>query len=339
MSILPQLEQDLGRAAEDRLRADVTGSRSRFRSRVRVVVAGLPVVLSVLVAVVIAIIAVSSFGHDHGAVQPAGPKNATSARAELIHAIAVLRQPQIQADRDAQLEQQIFQVGPPAAYARTHPQARERLAREGYPEPDRALLRVVAVPSLHAHVLIAPTTYRPVSGARRRSEGINLLVVSPGNDGTGTGPRPATVRSFLAHGLSLFFGMGSKTNPGVLLVPDGVARVTFGPARPRSFQTPYRVNPRAIAGATASVYATSIVHNNIAAFSLKVPTIVSPDAFSSTPAITATAPTTWYAANGRVIRRTTTQIYVTVNVIGRPRPLPPICKHVPRSRADICKQR
>jgi hypothetical protein len=114
-------------------------------------------------------------------------------------------------------------VGPPAAYLRTHPQARKQLARQGYPEPDRTLLRAVTVPSLHAHVLIAPTTYRPVNGSRRRSEGINLLVVSPGNGGTGTGPRPATVASFLAQGLNVFFGMGAKTNPGVLLVPDDVA--------------------------------------------------------------------------------------------------------------------
>lgn len=218
MSILPQLERDLGRAADERLRANAAGSRPHSRSRVRVAAAALPVVVSVLVAVVIAVIAIGSFRHRHGSIQPAGPK--TSPRAELIRAVAVLRAPQIPADRDSRLEQQLFQMGPPAAYLRTHPQARKRLAREGYPAPDRALLRVVTVPSLHAHVLIAPTIYQPSPASSRRTEGLNLLVQSPGNLGTGTGPRPITVGSFLAHGLNIFFGMGTKTNPGVLLVPD-----------------------------------------------------------------------------------------------------------------------
>jgi hypothetical protein len=335
MSILPQLEQDLGHAADERFHADVAESRSTFRRGVRVGVAHLPVALSAVVAVVIAVIAVSSLSHHHGAVGPAGPTQATSPRAELIQALSILREPQIPANRDPRLERGLE---PEFLTPTLPPHAKTILeARSGYPQPERPLLRVVTVPSLRARVLIAPTTYRPVDGSRRRSEGINLVVVSPGNDGTG--PRPATVRSFLAHGLNIFFGTGSKTNPGVLLVPDGVTRVTFGPARPLPFQTPYRVNPRAIAGATASVYATSIVHDNIAAFSLKIPTIVSPQAYSNTPAIAATAPTTWYAANGSVVRRTTTQIYVIVNIIGRPRPLPPICKRVPRPPGNICKQR
>jgi hypothetical protein len=115
--------------------------------------------------------------------------------------------------------------------------------------------------------------------------------------------------------------------------------VTFGPAKPLPFQTPYRVNPKAVAEATATVHATAIVHDNIAAFNLKVPTIVSPHAYSITPAINATTPTTWYAANGSVIRHTTTTIFVLVNVVGRPRPLPPICRRVPRLRnSSICKR-
>jgi hypothetical protein len=337
MSVLPQLEKDLGNAADQRLRRHLPPARSTVRRRVRVGVARLSVALSALVAVVIAIIAVSSLSHHHGASQSAGPTQATSPRAQLLHAIAVLREPQVAAEQDPSLERGLLQE---FLTPRLLPHAISILAaRSGYPAPDRALLRVVSVPSLRAHVLIAPTTYRPVKGSRRRSEGINLEVVSPGNEGTGTGPRPATVGSVLTHGLSVFFGTGAGSNPGVLLVPDGVARVTFGPARPLSFQTPYRVNPRAVAAATASVYATSAVHHNIAAFSLKIPTIASPKAYSNTPAIAATAPTTWYASDGRVIRRTTTQIDVIINVIGRPRPLPPICKHVPRPRGSICKQR
>jgi hypothetical protein len=218
-------------------------------------VAHLPVALSAVVAVVIAVIAVSSLSHHHGAVRPASPTHATSPRAELINALAIVREPQISADRDPRLERGL---GPEFLTPTLPPHPTNVLAaRFGYPRPDRPLLRVVTVPSLRAHVLIAPTRYRPFNGSRRRSEGINLLVVSPGNDETGTGPRPVTVRSFLAHGLSIFFGTGPETNPGALLVPDGVTRVTFGPARPLPFQTPYRVNPKAIAGATATVYAVS----------------------------------------------------------------------------------
>jgi hypothetical protein len=195
MSILPQLEQDLGHAADERLRADVTESRSTFRRGVRVGVAHLWVALSAVVAVVIALIAVSSLSHNHAAVGPAGPTRATSPRAELIRALAILRQPQIPADRDPGLERGL---GPEFLTPTLPPHAEKVLKpRAEYPDPDRPLLRVVTVPSLRAHVLIAPTTYRPVNGSRRRSEGINLVVVSPGNDGTGTGPKPATVRSFL----------------------------------------------------------------------------------------------------------------------------------------------
>jgi hypothetical protein len=336
MSILPELERDLGRAADQRLRAPAAGSRSRSRRRARVAASALPVVLGVLAAVVIAVIAIGAFRHGHGSAHPAGPKHAMSPRAELIHAIAALREPQISADQDPGLHR-FLQIGPPAAYVRTHPQARKELSHLGYPRPDRGLLRVVTVPSLQAHVLIDPTTYQPSPASPRRTEGINLVAQGPGSFGiTGTGPRPRTVGSFLMHGLSIFGG-GSKTNPGVLLVPDGVARVTLGPARPLPFQTPYRVKAKAIAKATATVYATTSVHDNIAAFDLKVPTIVSPAAFSGVPAIAATAATTWYAANGTVIRRTTSQIYVSVKIIGRPRPLPQICKRTPR--ADICKRR
>jgi hypothetical protein len=293
--------------------------------------------VAISVGVVVLVVAVVILaGGGHSTNQAANSTRPTSPRAELIRALAVVRNPQISADRDRSLERGLGLL----FLTPTRPRLKF-LARYGSPKPDRPLLREVTVPSLRAHVLIAPTTYRPVRSSRRRSEGINLYLMSPGNNGTGTGPNPAAVRSFLTHGLSLFVvEEGSKANPGVVLVPDGVARVAFGPATPRPSQTPYRVNPAAIARATAMVHVTSTVHDNIAAFNLTVPTIVSPKAFSGTSAIAATTPTTWYAANGTVIRRTTTQISVSVNIIGLPRPLPPFCKHFPRRarRQGICKR-
>lgn len=344
MTILPQLEHDLGRAADERLRDTGTPVRQRVRSRVRVTAVRLPVALSVLVALGIAVIAISSLRHGHDAIPSArggsgsSPRreHTYSPRAELVGTIAALRHPQSPADRSTELDQMALRTGPPAAYVRTHAQARERLAREGYPKPDQALFRTISVPSLHALVLIAPTTYQPSTTSPRRTEGINLLVASPGNDGAGTGPRPSTVRSFLAHGINIFFGMSARSNPGVMLVPDGVARVTLGPARPQRFQTPYHVSAKAVSRATATVDASAVVHDNIAAFDLEVPRIVSPKAYSFTPAIAATSPMTWYAADGRVIRRTTAQIYVLVDIVGGPSLAALRCRHLPHPRARIC---
>jgi hypothetical protein len=129
------------------------------------------------------------------------------------------------------------------------------------------------------------------------------------------------VSSFLAHGPSVFFGAHDDGNPGVLLVPDGVARVTLGPAQPLPFETPHGVNPNELSNVIASVNATATVHDNIAAFDIRIPAISSPQASSGLYGISSTAPTTWYAAGGAIIRRTTTEVDLLVRIRGRANPV------------------
>lgn len=330
MSILSQLERDLFRAADERLPAPadpggtLTGHggvpQSQFRRRARSAIAGLPVALAIFATVAVAVVALGAFKHGHGSVRPAGAGGATSPRAELIQAIAVLRRPQVKADLDPQFQYPYFFN---ARIYKSLP--RTALAQWGYPKADRALLRVVTVPSLQAHVLLAPTTYQPSATARQRSEGIGIAVRSPGNYLTGSGPKPTSASSFLTHGLSVFFGAHSGSDAGVLLVPDGIASVTLGPFRPVPLSTPGGVDSSALKAATAAIQATASVHDNLAAFKLTTPLMSSKRSVSAHRGgrsgsallvLPTTAQATWFDANGHVIRRTTTEVHLLVSVRG-----------------------
>jgi hypothetical protein len=287
---------------------------------------------SVIIVVAVVVVAVALLGgHNRtGSAPSAHPHGVAPPRAELIRTISVLRRPQTKVDLNPQLQ---F----PIQVAQKNPQRIKALARWGDPKLDRGLLRVVTVPSLHAQVLIAPTTYQPSTTSRQRSEGITLNVHSPGNGLTGSGPKPTTVSRFLAHGLSVFVGPHDNRTPGVVLVPDGVARVALGPPQPLRDQTPDRSTAKDISDAIANLHRTSVVHNNLAAFDFAIPTIAIPQGFSGVFGIEATAPAIWYSASRTVIRRTTTTIDLLVRIRGdhpnpairercRQDPHRPICK-------------
>jgi hypothetical protein len=338
MTILPQLERDLSRAADERLPVPVESegsvakhengerrplsSRARLGRAVRTTTSSLPAAVSTLLAIVIAVVAISALKAGHSTAPLTRPYAAASPRTELIRTLAVLRRPQTDPALVSQLENNSgpFRLSHRPA-ARRNPQLLKALARWGNPQPDRRLLRVVTVPSLHAEVLIAPTTYQPSTASRRRSEGITIGVHSPGNIWTGTGPKPTAVSSLLAHGLSLVFGPYDGRDPGVVLVPDGVARIALGPAQPMRFQTPYRTTSKAIADATATLHGTAEVDDNIAAFNFAIPTIVSSQTFSGLYGLDATAPATWYSASGAIIRHTTTEVDLLVRIRGRASPV------------------
>jgi hypothetical protein len=325
MSILPQLEHDLYKAAQERLRVQSATStqppsrprRSRFR-RLRAPVAHLPVLLSVAAAIAIAAIALTAFRHSHGSVPPTSTggslPRASSPRAELIQTIELLRRPQVTAD----LNRSVEGLYPASARAPrgSHaplPRPRRALARWGYPELDVPLLRVVSIPAWGAKVLIAPTTYQP-SRSRHRSEGINLAIQIPGSGLTGTGPKPATATSFVTHGLSVFTNAQNGTNRGALLVPDGIAKVTLDSFRLPPHSAPSGLNPNRLAAATAGLHATAAVHDNIAALQLAIPEITIPRGLSGLFGMPATAQAIWSDPNGRVIRRTTTGVDLLVRI-------------------------
>ncbi len=343
MTILPQLERDLLRAAEQRLPAADAAERAGedprrrgarpnrrrdgFGRRLASTARTLPVLLVIAVTVIVAALAVTRFHHG-GAARPAAPAAGVHAtRQQLIDMLGVLRSPQTRADRDSELDPGFLAIASlPEQAARRHrrPPAglERRLAQLGSPRLDGALVRVVRIPAWQAKVGIEPATWQPAPSSHRRAEGVDLELwigskptIPPSSD-DGTGPRPTSVETIRAHGLALTDnGRGEDMLDGVILVPDGVARITLRVRR--LMGAPVRIDPSRFGAAAATV------HDNIAAFRLTIPTAVSRHAFSGLFGTGAVAQVTWFNAGGDVIKRTTTTFDVLIKVSGKrapPRP-------------------
>jgi hypothetical protein len=348
VTILPQLEQDLFNAAEERLRPDATAPNRRpgspassLRPRLGRGAGALPVVLSVAVAIAVAFVAVAVLGHGHRANQgttASGPSGGSS-RAELIRTLGVLRRPQTKADLQG-LERLDREVR--ALKARPH--LGPFFTQWGYHQLDRRLARVVNVhlPARGAKVLIAPIRSEPSPRSGQRLESVHIVTWWTGNvftspmssildDGPGhNGDAPTSVGALLAHGLGGGNVVPGLTNPmdgtvrgpdvqdSVLLVPDGVASVRLGrftlwPGELTGFST------KALNAALATLQRTATVHDNIAAFQLAIPVLNGgpwtgprPAPRSYLNAFGANVQNTWFDASGHVIKRTTTAIGVTL---------------------------
>ncbi len=326
MSILSQLERDLFEAAKRRLPAaddPAQGLRGhgrrgstpeprwpRFRRRLSASAAALPMLIAIGVTVGVTAVALTAFQQSHAPIPTAGAGSSSSSREQLIQTLGVLRRPQTKADRES-LGNRVFDIV--QRLARRHrplPAALKRaLARWGHPEPDRPLVRAVNT-ALVRTVSIAPTTYQPSLTSSRRAEG---LTISIENGSTGSGPTPTSVATLQAHGLGVFTFAANDTNRGVVIVPDGVARVTLGSFR--LTDPPAAINPSEI------VSAISVVHENVAAFQLKGLTATATSRRQAgLYGVNAVAQMTWFAANGKLIRHTTTNLSLVVNVHGRTQP-------------------
>ncbi|MHB1570653.1 MAG: hypothetical protein ACYC0H_15815 [Solirubrobacteraceae bacterium] len=324
MTILPQLEHDLFDAAARRLPAEPRPtSRARTSGHFRSIGGRIAIVLSVAVVVAVATVALTVIPHGSRSTSlPVGGQSVGSARAELIRALAVLRRPQTPADLNPVLMSPLLGIGnargtrvPDRRYI---PYARPRsvLAQLGDPKLDRDLARVVNVAAWPAKVLIAPTTFRPSPGSRRRTEGVTLVL------GINIASSPTSASTVLARGLSLFIYIANGTNRGVVLVPDGVARVRLTALRPSlpSGQRP-PVNLSAFAAALRAIHLTAPVFDNIAALELRIGTIpgtlTSPAHHMSTTieGLGASAQATWLGPHGQVIKRTTIHLGLSVRVL------------------------
>jgi hypothetical protein len=344
VTILPQLERDLFNAAQERLRPATTPPHGRpspppswVRARLGRAAAGLPAILSVAVAIAVAVIAVVVLGHGHVAGRRATASGASggSSRTELIRALGVLRQIQTKADLDG-LERAYPRpdtiVSPPTRYPY---------------RMDRRLARVVRIPAWRAEVLIAPVRFEssPTSGG---PEGVLLSGWWAGDTfplpGGLIGSPASSVGELLAHGLwggpvvpglDVAHGVvrGPDVEDGVLLVPDAVASVQLG-----RFTLSAQVaglSTKALNAALATIHGTAAVHDNIAAFQFAIPAYAGrrphwlrpgpgllgahwpgpgPAPKFWFPAMGATVQDTWYDSSGRLLRRTTTEIAVTMRV-------------------------
>jgi hypothetical protein len=314
MTILPQLERDLFRAAKQRLPAADTPDETRdhpgrpeprssgrwggFRRRLATTATTLPILLAVAVTVIVAAFALTLFHHGRQS-PPATPASSTQAtRQQLIQMLGILRRPQTKADLNPKFNP--F-AGP--------------LAQQGYPKLDRALVRVVTIPAWHAKVGVEPATWQPSRSSPQRSEGVDLELwignkpTIPPSSHIGTGPRPTSVETVRAHGLALAGNVrGKDLMDGVLLVPDGVARITLRPIR--VIKAPVRVDPSRFGTATATV------HDNIAEFQLTIPTVAGRNFVSSMLGTSAVVQATWFDAGGNVIKHTTTNLDVFIRFRG-----------------------
>jgi hypothetical protein len=339
MTILPQLERDLFQAAKERLPASdpkhggwdpkrqpqsvPTTRRSGLRRRTVAVATALPVLLAVAVTVTVVVLALALFHPGRHIRASSVPASAPATRQQLVQMLGVLRRPQTKSDLDPKLTPSIVRLELSARGSRRpQPGLKRVLAQWGYPMLDRSLVRVVRIPDWHAKVGIEPTTSRRSRSSAQRSEGVDLELwigsqptIPPSIDEE-TGAPLGSVVTVRDHGLGLTAGVRRRNLlDGVVLVPDGVARVTLHVIR--VLASPVRVNPSEFGTATAAV------HDNIAAFQLSLPTVTSREVISGWFDTSAVAQATWFDAGGGVIKHTTTNFPVEVKIEGPRRTLLP----------------
>jgi len=123
----------------------------------------------------------------------------------------------------------------------------------------------------------------------------------------GSWPIPTSVGTLLAHGLSLSSDpiAGNKFE-SLLVVPDGVAKVTLRPIR--------LIYPPAPISAASFGTATATVADNVAELRLAIPTAINQHAHANFRGLPAIAEDTWYGASGQVVRQTTTRIDLLIRV-------------------------
>jgi hypothetical protein len=231
--------------------------------------------LGVMVALAVVVVALVSLkGHTNPSAA------AVPGRQQLIRIISVLRRPQTKADLEAEKLPVFRNPGPITTlgapdiplirYATTTPWG-EKLYFIPFKPPTASELSRSRLP--------APA----IRARRRRGETLGVFS-SHGGAGGGTAQTIEAGRGMETEGVGRAFNEGSTETRIILVVPDGVARVTF--VLPRQ---PDRGNPYApVYSHSSSV--TVAVRDNIAAVQ------VNRDCCGPQTAII------WYAANGRVIK-------------------------------------
>jgi hypothetical protein len=341
MTILPQLEHDLLQAARRYLPAGdaqdgtrdharrrrplSTGRWAGFRRWVATTARTVPMLLAVAVTVIIAAFALSLSHRGRQSVPATSAGGVQATRRQLIQMFGVLRRPQTKADLDPELNPSFVSfTSVPQQFARQHkrlPKGLERrIAQLGDPKLDRTLVRVVKIPGWHAKVGIETATWQPSRSSPQRSEGLDLELwigtkpTIPPSSEDGTGPQLTSIDTIRTHGLAVADkARGQHLIDGVVLVPDGVARITVRLIR--VIRAPVNIDPSQFGTATATV------HDNIAPFQLAIPTVIPTgagrNAVSGLFGTSAVAQTTWFDADGIVIKHTTTNLDVLIKVVGK----------------------
>ncbi len=280
MTVLPQLERQLIRAAE---RATETRRQrgGRQSARARTVAGGFALVVAAAVTVVIGVGALILLGsHQQLPADRAGAPG----RQQLTAIIGVLRRPQSKADLNQRVLSQlpgvsVFQGKPDlplVRFATTTPWG-ERL----YFVPIKPLTTQQLAslqhrfPHLAAHDL-----------ANLRTQGETLSIFSSqGGGGAGSAAAVEAGKAMGFEGAGRAFAGGATRTRLILVVPDGVAKVQFVlPRQPQPGVPGTHSYPR-------STDVTVRVHDNIAAAEVS----------RNLPGIA--APMIWYSADGIVLKR------------------------------------
>jgi hypothetical protein len=329
MTIIPQLEHDLSVAAERR-REVSSDAAPGARRRGRRFAARVAIALSALVVVAVAVAVLSLHHRPANHMERPAAQTVSSTRRELIRVLGILRTPQTPAARNPRGDgpDSMFQgmVGflarlrsrlrDPNLTAHTRSSLRAEVAnvqraaaRSGYVRLDSSLVRVVRAP-YDETVGFYPVSEQPSPRAPRRVEELGVSLRVPGSLAAGISAQP--VSALLAHGLDPFT-YARHANVGVIVVPDGVAKVTLG-AIHLALGDLVSPTPLAIPATTATV------HDNIAAFRLPVPSVSPwpsvPAGRSGMSSSGAYVRETWLGPEGRVIKHLT--VLIAFNFIIRP---------------------
>ncbi len=314
--------------------------------RGRATLDGLIALVSILVTAGIVTIALITLGHGRTTSRTAAGVGVAATRKELIQTLGVLRTRQTNAALDTRLYPPYFHISErlvrghsaePARLRRMVMRERSALLKPaGYPEVDRRLVRVVAIPD-HGEVALVPTTWQPSLKSHRRAEGLIITIKQPNAGLTGSGTPPTSVASLRQTGLSLFVSAAPVKNfvhaahgpnLGAVVVPDGVAKVALGRFRLSPIPNTGRgsgaldaITARAVTsmlrGKVAAFAASSTVHDNVAAFELPGLVVKSRRLESAIYELDGKADMTWYAAGGQVIHRATINLNLAVDVYGQ----------------------
>lgn len=246
MTLLPEYRAQLYGAAERRARRRPLPTLAR----------SWPVAVSTAVVIVVAVVAVAMLSHGHApsaAPSPSPNSRPTATSNQLTGMLGVLRRPQTEADRQAWIP----------AFFRTFASSGCRAANTPLQcslRLDRALIRQVLVPGSGYRVGLLPYTGgAAITGVALtlRGPGLDYLAAGPWSDSTTI---PTGLSALRSRGLMLSAYIAQGINRGVIVVPDGVARVVLGPVRLTDRSVTRRIAPTA--GASA------VVHDNVALFQL-----------------------------------------------------------------------
>jgi hypothetical protein len=254
MTLLPEFHEQLHGAAVRRARRRLSPG---FGGRLVQLGRMAPVVVSAAVAVAIAVIAVVLLGHGRAPSESAASQ-AGRARQALIQTLGILRTPQTAADRRdlrASALPGFLRVSSSGlCHGRTTPlPCAETL--------DRPLVRSVRLPGLGYRVGFFPVAIRPAAAVATSAagEGLTITLHGPHIYLLGSGEPPVSAATLRSRGLVVSANVGDGINRGMVVVPDGVARVVL-----RGFVI--RQPAHATAGGVRSTSAR--VRDNVALFGL-----------------------------------------------------------------------